>query len=336
MGMLAASCEVEFSPNAEWKNIPSIYCVLDQDDSISYVRVERCYLSNDNLFSYGHNSDSINYPEGSITVAVLAYEGNHLADSIPFHYTLIDRDSGSFAHEQQPIYMSVTKGRLKDRFTYVLSVRNVADNSILAQSDPLSLVKQQYSNGRPIKLITKPDIKIRYDGDTLGEFDFTDKINGEFCCRIEWNTLENARLYQPIVRFFYEVEEDGRQVKKYVDVKCPQVTGRNTIDYSCNTFLSELKQKLQDDPRRKRYIPHVDIFLTCGSEELNAYMKSVSQASGSQDYTIFSNINGGTGIFAARRTKLYMGMPATYNPNPATGTTPGLYHLLTELGVGIY
>ncbi len=42
--LLLASCEVDFSPNASWREIPVVYCVLDQDDDTSYVRVERCFL----------------------------------------------------------------------------------------------------------------------------------------------------------------------------------------------------------------------------------------------------------------------------------------------------
>ena len=30
-----ASCKVEFSPNAPWKDVPSVYCVLDiQEDTV--------------------------------------------------------------------------------------------------------------------------------------------------------------------------------------------------------------------------------------------------------------------------------------------------------------
>ena len=97
--MLMTSCEVEFSPNAEWKNVPVVYAILDQDDDTTWVRVQRCYLSDGNIYQYGSHSDSINYPQGSISVALLAYGDGALKDSIAFTYTERDRDAGAFAYK---------------------------------------------------------------------------------------------------------------------------------------------------------------------------------------------------------------------------------------------
>ena len=57
------ACEVEFSPNAEWKEVPSVYCILDQDDDTTWVRVEKCFLGEGSIYNYGMISDSINYPQ---------------------------------------------------------------------------------------------------------------------------------------------------------------------------------------------------------------------------------------------------------------------------------
>ena len=46
------SCEVEFSPNDKWTEIPVVYCVLDQDDDTSFVRVQRCFLGEGNQYRY--------------------------------------------------------------------------------------------------------------------------------------------------------------------------------------------------------------------------------------------------------------------------------------------
>ena len=63
-----SACKVDFSPNAEWKEIPVVYCILDQDDDTTWVRVQRCYLGEGNLYQYGSCYDSINYPQGSLRV----------------------------------------------------------------------------------------------------------------------------------------------------------------------------------------------------------------------------------------------------------------------------
>lgn len=324
--VLLTGCEVEFSPNAQWKNIPVVYCLLDQDDDTTWVRVQRCYLSEGNIYSYGQNSDSINYPQGTIEVTLLAYEGSTLKDSIPFIYTEIDRDSGSFANIAQPIYYSITTNRLRENYRYCLRIRNAIDGSILADTDPIPLIKK--SN---LPLITKPAITITPSFDTLGGFYFNeiDPVTGtQSACIIQWNHLENARLYQPVVRFYYSVAGNTR----YLDLLCPRVSSKtNEIRYSREQFLTDIRDRLINDTSTKHFIPHVDIYLTCCSEELNAYLTTLSAGTSVNiEHEPYTNIKGGVGIFAARRTHLYKGMPADNSIQPGVG----LQDLIINLGVG--
>lgn len=323
---LFASCEVEFSPNAKWKNIPVVYCLLDQDDDTTWVRVQRCYLAEGSIYDYGQISDSINYPQGAIDVLLHVYENGKLKDSVVFNYMERNVSSGLFAQNNQPIYWSETKGKLKESYTYALIVRNAADGAVLATTDPIPLIKKNEA-----KLFTKPSITI-YDGDTIGSFAFYDNMGTSsttLYCYMKWNALENARLYQPIVRFYYE--EQG--VRMHVDLKCPAVSAKSTDTYySRDLFLNELKQQLQADTARKRYIPQVDLFLTACTEDLNTYLTTVTSGSAvSQNAEVYNNIKGGVGLFAARRTHLYSRMPAD-----ASLGDRGLLHFLEELGVGLY
>ena len=318
-----ASCEVEFSPNAEWKNVPVVYCVLDQDDDTSWVRVERCYLSNDGVFSYGNLSDSINYDSAAISVALLAYEGDILRDSMAFEYMLRLRDSGSFAHGMQPIYGCETRGRLKENYTYFLNIRN-ADGTLLATTKPVSLIRQ-ISN----TVITDPS--------NVHGFKFSDINNGSDAnCKIAWNNLENARIYQPVVRFYYGVDTETR----YVDVKCPQVPASprystGSLFYQRALFLDDLKKHLlADTASRKEYLMRVDLYLTCCTEDLNTYMSTTALGNIAieQNHQVYTNIIGGIGIFAARRTHIYKSIPA----DDSLIKDRGLYWFLRNLGVGIY
>ena len=323
---LLTSCEVEFSPNAEWKNVPVVYCLLDQDDDTTWVRVQRCYLSEGNIYQYGSNSDSINYPQGSIQVALLAYDGGALKDSIAFTYTEVDRDSGAFAYTAQPVYYALTKNKLRENYTFVLNVRNTADGSLLATTNPITLIKKTSGT-----LISKPSITVTPSGDTLGGFYFNevDPVSpAQASCLIQWNPLENARLYQPVVRFYYE----SGGVKHHIDFLCPRVTSSSSeVRYTREQFLTELRNRFQDDTTVKHYIPHVDIYLTCCSEELNAYISTSSLGNSiNQEHEAFTNIIGGVGVFAARRTHLFKGMPADNSVQPGVG----LNDLILNLGVG--
>lgn len=324
-----ASCEVEFTPNAEWKNIPVVYCLLDQDEDTTWVRVQRCYLVDDNIYNYGQNTDSINYPQGSITVSLLAYENGVLKDSMDFHYVERSRDSGNFASASQPLYWFETRNRLKENYTYVLTVRNATDGSILATTDPISLICQRKENGKYIPLILKPEVHV-FNGDTnydISGLKFNKYVGHEAYCEIQWNTMENARLYQPMVRLYYAVNGSTQ----HIDLFCPKIVSKTTVNYARSQFLADVKSKLEGDTTSKQYLARVDLYLTCCTEELNVYMSNTTNSAvDSRAQGAFNNIHGGVGVFAARRIHLYKRMPA----DNSMVEDRGLLYFLKELGVG--
>lgn len=322
---LLSSCDVEFSPNAQWKEVPVVYCLLDQDDSISYVRVEKCYLSEGDIYAPARISDSVNYPQGSIDVSILAFDSlGGLRDSLPFVYAEIDHDEGDFAYTAQPIYYCVTAGRLRDDWRYQLRVRHTDDNRIIASTPSIPLIKQVSQ-----AVVNKPSYT-EFNGRPSGQFAFNSAGN---TCLIEWDTMRFGRLYQPVIRFYYSVNGDTT----YVDLhSAPSKASRGTantisVSYNREAFLKELKTKLHDDTATKKYLKMVDIYLTVASEDYNAYRTSLQAgASLSQGREPYTNINGGLGVFASRRTHLYKWMPSD-----SSNLANGLYTHLRNLGVGI-
>lgn len=320
--LLFASCEVEFSPNAQWREIPVVYCVLDQDDDTTWVRVERCFLGEGSIYQYGSVSDSINYPQGAIQVDLLSYHNGNLVDSIPFSYTLRDRDSGAFAHTQQPLYYAPTAGRLRDDYTYRLNIRHTSDFRLIVTATT-NLVVQTND-----QLITQPTVNKK--------FSFTD--DREYC-QITWNALSNARFYQPIIRFYYERLGDTL----FVDLPGPTKVANGlaisyTTKYSRTNFLEGLKNYFASDSVGRYYVPTVDIFLSACNEDLNAYIASSSGNTSIDDgREVYTNIQGGIGIFGARRTHLFKSLPADESDRPPTPPNSnnggGLYWWLKHEGI---
>ncbi len=319
--LLLVSCEVEFSPNAEYKETPVIYCVLDQDDDTVWARVERCFLEEGNIYSFGSDASLLNYPQGSIKVELIAFRNGSENHRIALRDTLRAHLSGPFADEPQPIYFATQP--LDSTCMYKLEVRRASDDSLMASTDSIALILQLNS-----QLISRPANNTR--------FAFSDNASGTAVCKIVWNPLANARRYQPIVRFFYAEEEDTL----FVDLPCNSVASGNnntplTVNYSRNSFLASIKEALKDDPNPKQYLEYVHLYLAACSEDLNVYMTSVgSNVSMDQTTDTYTNIHGGVGIFAARRTHLYKYLDADNSMNPITSGNPGIYAFLHELGIG--
>ncbi|MCR5445944.1 MAG: hypothetical protein K6E96_09765 [Bacteroidales bacterium] len=315
--MMLTACQVEFSPNAEYRETPVVYCLLDQDDDTVWARVEKCFLVEGNIYEYGSSSEMINFPQGYITVSLIASRWGVPVDTLILRDTLCNRDDGLFASQNQPLFFNTA--HLDTTCNYHLEVRRAADDSLMAYTDPIPLILKTEST-----LITQP-----YNTRPFG---FNDYSAGTRVCNIAWNSLRNARRYQPIVRFFYGEDGDTH----YVDLKCAHVTsGANITAYPLESFLNSLKNALQDDPNPKEYLKYVEIYLTACDENLNVYINNVaSGVSLNQTADTYTNVHGGLGIFAARRTHLFKYLDADPSMNPLSSSNPGLYSYLHALGIG--
>ena len=310
--LMLTSCEVEFSPNAEYVETPVVYCLLDQDDDTTWVRVEKCFLEEGNIYNYGSQSQLYTYPQGTLTVTLIAYRDGQWAGSIALAETLRPRSDGDFDETPQPLFFTTTP--LDTTCRYKLEVRHAVNDSLIATTDSIPLILQTDE-----RLVTTPSNNQR--------FRF---VNGS--CRIVWNALENARRYQPFVRFYYG--EDGDTL--YQDLFCSvETSGRLSTDYPLQSFLNSLKEALKDDTNHKDYLELVDIYITACDENLNVYMNSVSSGTNLNQATdTYTNIRGGVGIFAARRRHLYKNLLADNSMNPINTPNPGLRAYLRDLGIG--
>ena len=223
-----------------------------------------------------------------------------------------------------PLYYCYTKNRLNQDYSYVLNVRK-ADGTLLVTTNPISLIKWKATADRTSP-ITKPTYNTYLH---YGEFSFNGTGSAKNTCEIEWDTLSNARRYQPMVRFYYRVGSDTT----YVDLMCPSTvstvsSSRLSVLYPRETFLDDLKNKLKDDPSYKVNLNKVDVYLLCCTEEMNAYMSSVSHLAYSiSSREVYNNIKGGVGIFAARRRHIYKSLPFEYNIDAPEGITYKIEHL---------
>ena len=248
----------------------------------------------------------------------MEYDREVLNDSIDFIYTTRDRADGNFAATDQPIYY--TTHPLQTRYTYSLQVRRTSDDSLLASTDPIQLLILEED-----QLVTKPTNNDRFR--FLGRAGSSDPT-----CQIEWHTLYGGRIYKPIVRFYYI--ENGDTL--YVDLPCMDVTASPTATlattyYSRSAFLSSLQEALKDDPNPKIYPALVDIYITAADENLNVYLNSANSGTSlTQTSNTYTNIHGGAGIFAARRTHLFRRAGADNSLNPPDG----LHYMIKQLGLG--
>ena len=313
--------------------MPVVYCILDQDDDTTWVRVQRCYLGQGNLYQYGSNYDSVNYPQGQLTVfmqewsadrgrlGTLAVSPHATAPLKTFHFDetmLHNKPDGNFSAPDQMAFCCRTAGLLDTGKVYRLVVMRGADT--LAQAvTPLV--------GGTMELREPTARKM---------FQFSGA--GVKKCILQWTSIPRARQYQPSVRFFYNDfirtwngnGYDTVITPHFIDIECSACKSsmRNLteqVDLYQSTFLSTIQTALRGDTVHKVTVDTVLISVAACTEDLAAYLFSVEEGAGRSAYT---NVIGGLGVFAARRTHIAFRIPTPPNADSQ-------YKLrLKELGVG--
>ena len=335
------SCKVDFSPNASWKDIPAVYCVVDPEEDTVWARVQRVWLSEDNLYQYATVYDSINYAPGQISVHLLAWEGirgsgntfsrgSRVLHRWQFADTVRDgKPDGLFAGGMQPLFYCVPDIPMVRDTACILQLV-VIDN---ASGDTLAQAFTDLLGMRP---------KIRLGSDSVervlvspslargNEFGYRVGCRG----KISWNTIPRGRRYQPIVTLFYEKHGDtlGIQIPGMAITDASQSSVLNTTSITQDRLLSYVKNALADNRDTLYNINNVDITIAVCNEDLNAYLGTQEGlAASSQGQQVYTNIQGGMGIFGSRRSHIVANVPCD-----SVGKTGYLPYELKNLHVGFY
>ncbi|MGZ4043138.1 MAG: hypothetical protein ACXVO9_08050 [Bacteroidia bacterium] len=126
--LLFNSCKNDLKLNAPYKEMPTIYAVLNPQDKMQMIRINKVFLGQTNAATMAQVADSINYPAGELTVTLKRIV-NNVQDwaspngqmEIVMRDSLITANVGVF-NQNQRVY--VTGAPLFTWGDYVLTVYN--------------------------------------------------------------------------------------------------------------------------------------------------------------------------------------------------------------------
>lgn len=301
------SCEVEFDPNEEWKAVTVVYCVLDQDDDTTFVRVQKGFLGSGNYLDFSKVKDSIYYKPEDIDVFMISHyywEADSIVrDTFWFNYTeSYNKEVGDFFAETSPIYYCVTRGRLNHteamKQTYKIVVRNK---------------KTMEETTASTRLIGD------YDIITPGNYMQFQNRAGKQILNCQWYNLNSyadaydqgimAKMYQPVIRFYYK--EEGKETFADIDFATQLVKNQHAgVPMSFNIELDLLLDELERSLKGKNCSPtdRSSMFelyiLSCDLNMYEYYSNSRQESMQLVDKPIYTNVSNGYGLFAARRQSI--------------------------------
>jgi len=281
-----ASCETDFDPNDEYKDITVVYGILNQNDSITYIKINKAFLGKTSAYIIAQNEDSSSYG-GNLEVKIEEWNNGSYIKTFNFDTTSIyNKEPGVFYAPHQVLYYCVTQNQFTQGNDYKLIIKNKKTGKIISAT---SQIINKFS-------IETPDKNALFiDFSTSGKK------------KITWRSAKYGKRYQAKIRFNYF--ENG--FPKFLDINFPMQKSSNTLgglvmneEYTSATFYQALRSNLTPSTPNNpivRVAGKVEVIITVAADELSTYI-DVNAPSNTivQVRPEYTNIVNGIGIFSAR------------------------------------
>lgn len=291
------SCKTDFDVTADYKDITVVYGILNQNDTVHYIRINKAFLGDGNALEYAQNPDSSSYGANiDVTLEEVAESGGTNVMNLDT-ITLTNKDSGTFYYPNHLVY--TVKAVLHPKSTYNLKIRNRKNGNEVSSSTKLV---HDFSVTKPIS----------------GTKSLNFKKASTSSQKFEWISAVNGRLYQPVLLFYFkETSSPGDTIIR--SIEWPFSSKRSTslgggeymaVEYLNAEFFNICNSKIPyadlslENAVLGRKADHVELIFTVVADDFSTYLDVSEPATGVlMEKPEYSNITNGIGVFSARYRK---------------------------------
>lgn len=281
--LLFAACEEEINLHGDAKSLPVVYCLLDVNDSVQYVRVSRSYLYPEEMGLVKPDADSMVIRD-DFEIYIEYIENGQMVDLYVFsEVTDFVKDTGFFPAQGQRVYQSDFKVKQGGRYALYLCFKDrptILYGDIIAV-DPVKLIDPLMIPARKITLSEEQHLTVR------------------------WLVGEHAGLYQAQFGFNYLEEIADNQVSKRLAIDLPIKYSdiQNLVltqKLNGHHFLSTLADQIEINPLAIRIPISFDFTMVYMGYEMNLYVRPDTEVSSAIPAPLdFSNIYNSLGVFSS-------------------------------------
>jgi hypothetical protein len=294
--LLMVSCETDFDVFSEWKDITVVYGILDQTDSVHYLKVNKTFLGPDNTMQYSAIEDSSSYG-GGLDVKLIENRNGAIRDIVFDTTSVYCKEPGLFYFPHQLLYNS--KEVLNEEGSYTLHILNKATGKVVSATTAL-IHDFEVENPSPYSTI----------------FEFQSRILSKQ--KFIWVSAINGKRYQLTIRFFFkETSADGDTLLRSVEWSQDQLISENptqqnqmeSIYYNEKFFATCIRYIPYTDAGAEalvntRLVHRVDFIYTVIGNEFNTYLDFNAPMVGVMpEKPEYTNITNGMGLFSCRFSK---------------------------------
>ncbi|MBI2258859.1 MAG: hypothetical protein HYU67_08175 [Flavobacteriia bacterium] len=313
---LNQSCKEEIDPSTDGKTTAVVYGLLDQNDTIHYIKINRAFYGGGDALSIAQIADSSYF--NSVKGTVKEYDGSTLKRTWELRDTLVtNKESGAFFGPEQVMYYFKTnknESLIADGFTeYHLEV--VVDEGLSSESTITGKTK----------LITGFSIKDPKTQQDAGGFKFAE-TSGFRNTDVRLNVGTSSAVECKLLIEFEEFQGSSLKNTKSFEWTLGTVnedglsTGIAELTAYGNTFYDLIKSNCSNDNSiTKRILKSITIIATAADEDFQKYI-TVNKPTSSltQNKPTFTNLtitndNRIVGIFASRNTQSNVYLKWKYN-----------------------
>ncbi len=280
-----SSCETEIDIIKESSGRPVVYCLLNPQDSIQYLRISKSFIIKGNPETETISEDSLILNEEFY--AYLEYKEPNGSRVIRYFESsdISHRDSGFFPRDGLAILQ--TKYKVLGGHEYSLYIHFPKIPRLVASTitvvNPIEIMDPNPLPGREITLLEDQGYLIR------------------------WTKSVKFAVYQSFIKFIYLEGDKNSQMVHEIDLPQTIIYGDtdNTVltnNLNGASFIKDLTAYLSPpDSGMRRKIIGFDFLMAAGGPELAVFTRSgenaITSFTGLYEY---SNLDGAAGIFSSR------------------------------------
>jgi hypothetical protein len=290
--ILFTSCSTDVELLEEYKPITVVYGLLNKQESVQYIKVNKAFLGEGDATIMAQQSDSINYQPGEVDVKLQRINPStgQVIQTISCNDTTgILKDDGTFASPYQLLFY--TNAALDAASRYRLEVRRHEDDALITATTAIV-----------------GDVAISTPATTISLYNSSMSTYTD--ATVKWNAATNAKVYDVVVRFTYyqnQISPPGPVDTLTLDYNLGSVVDVNTspsftLKLESEGYFQFLKNSVNSDNNLLRVAnDSLTVIVTAGTEDLYTYVLVNQPSIGLiQERPVFTNINEGAGIFSSR------------------------------------
>ena len=315
-----ASCDNDLEITADWKDVPVVYGILNSQDSVNYVKLNKAFLGQGDVMMMAQEFDSLYYNEEQVGLRLVEYRSTagQFIETGVLEMEATDeivKPEGAFSSPTQIIYKTIEELNHERFYSAEVYYKDV-DSVIASNTIPIDVLS-------PLQL-TKPN-----------PFSPLNLAINSYASKAEWLSVEGGKLYELKIRFHYveqQITDLSDTVHKHIDWVFPyrqsnSTNGGENMDISIDAeqFLNFLAVHIDENPNVYRQVKGMvgvqgatgfsithscmDFTLLAAAEELSTYiLLNENSSSIVVDRPEYTNIDNGIGILSSRAVDFIEGI----------------------------